>query len=140
MPFIPPSNLENHIKELINEFKNAYIFHPIYDVLIRFNRIKTQLDIVYANYIYNIYLMKIEDDYFIFKFTIRDSDDISLKNNYFYIKIMMNIDKNFSINLIENIYLEMENKDKNKDKKIEKYTVMEPLEYYEYLSNEVLYY
>jgi hypothetical protein len=140
MPFIPPSNLENHVKELVNEFKNEYIFHPIYDVLIRFNRIKTQLDIVYVNCVYNIYLMKIDGDYFIFKFTIRDSDDISLKDNFFYIKIMMNLDKNFSINLIENIDSEMENKDKDKDKKIGKYTVMEPLEYYEYLSNEVLYY
>ena len=140
MPFIPPSNLENHVKELVNEFKNEYIFHPIYDVLIRFNRIKTQLDIVYVNCLYNIYLMKIDGDYFIFKFTIRDSDDISLKDNFFYIKIMMNLDKNFSINLIENIDSEMENKDKDKDKKIGKYTVMEPLEYYEYLSNEVLYY
>jgi hypothetical protein len=138
MPFIPPSNLENHIKELINEFKNAYIFHPIYDVLIRFNRIKTQLDIVYFNCVYNIYLKKIEEDYFIFKFTIRDSDDISLKDNYFYIKIMMNLDKIFSINLIENIDLEIENK--NKDEKLGKYIVIDPNEYYEYLSNEILYY
>ena len=138
MPFIPPSNLETHVKEFMHEFKNAYIFHPIYDVLIRFNRIKTQLDIVYTNCVYNIYLMKIDGDYFIFRFTIRDSYDISLKNNHFYIKIMMNLDKDFSIKLIENIDLEMENKNEDDNKKLGKYIVMEPLEYYEYLSNEII--
>jgi hypothetical protein len=51
---------------------------------------------------------------------------------------MMNLDKDFSIKLIENIDLEMENKNEDDNKKLGKYIVMEHLEYYEYLSNEII--